>query len=67
MPTLIADSIGGKVDFTSGPVKNVAHGPIIGTQWQASEGGDFQFDYVITENATDRNVPITGELRAYNA
>ena len=67
MPTLIADSIGGKVDFTSGPVKNVAHGPIIGTQWQASGGGDFQFDYVITENATDKNVPITGELRAYNA
>lgn len=67
LPTLRADSIGGAVDFTSGPVKNVAHGPIIGTQWQATEDGDFAFDYVITENATDTNVPITGELRAYNA
>ncbi len=67
IPMLTADSIGGVVDFTSGPVKNVARGPIIGTQWQASESGNFQFDYVITENATDTNVPITGELRAYNA
>lgn len=63
MPSLKADSINGPVDFSSGPVKNVAHGPIIGTQWQKS--GD-RFEYVITENATDTNVPVTGELRAYN-
>ena len=67
MPTLKADSIGGVVDFNSGPVKNVANGPIIGTQWQASEGGKHKFDYVITENATDTNVPLTGALRSYNA
>lgn len=67
MPDLKADSIGGVVDFTSGPVKNVATGPIIGTQWQASEGGQFKFDYVITENATDTNVPVAGTLRPYNA
>jgi len=66
MPTLKTDSIGGVVDFTSGPVPNVASGPIIGTQWQASEGGTFKFDYVITENATDTNVPAEGTLRAYN-
>lgn len=67
MPDLKADSIGGVVDFTSGPVKNVATGPIIGTQWQASEDGPFKFDYVITENATDTNVPVAGNLRPYNA
>lgn len=66
MPTLKADTIGGVVDFSSGPVKNVAHGPIIGTQWQESDGGDFDFDYVITENATDTNVPIAGTLKPYN-
>lgn len=66
LPTLKADSIAGLVDFSSGPVPNVAHGPIIGTQWQASEGGKFEFDYVITENATDTNVPVQGTLRAYN-
>lgn len=67
MPTLKADSIGGLVDFTSGPVPNVASGPIIGTQWQASQDGKFKFDYVITENATDTNVPVAGTLHAYNA
>ncbi len=66
LPKLKAETIGGLVDFTSGPVKNVASGPIIGTQWKASEGGNFQFDYVITENATDRNVPVSGELKPYN-
>ncbi|MCK7615942.1 ABC transporter substrate-binding protein [Roseibium sediminicola] len=66
MPSLKADTIGGVVDFTSGPVKNVASGPIIGTQWQKSESGPFEFDYVITENATDPNVPVTGTLRPYN-
>ncbi|SMX45925.1 ABC transporter substrate-binding protein [Actibacterium lipolyticum] len=67
MPGLKAESIGGTVDFTSGPVPNVATGPIIGTQWQAAKGGKFQYDYVITENATDTNVPVAGTLRPYNA
>lgn len=66
LPKLKAETIGGLVDFSAGPVKNVASGPIIGTQWQASDGGKFQFDYVITENATDRNVPVSGELKPYN-
>jgi len=65
--TLKADSIGGVVDFSSGPVANVATGPIIGTQWQPSDGGKFQFDYVVTENATDPNVPVAGTLVPYNA
>lgn len=66
LPNLVTNSIGGKVDFTSGPVKNVASGPIIGTQWQATNGGEFQYEYVITENATDPNVPVTGNLRPYS-
>ena len=66
IPVLKAETIGGLVDFTTGPVRNVATGPIIGTQWQESQGGKFRFDYVITENATDPNVPVTGTLRPYN-
>lgn len=66
MPTLKADSIGGVVDFNTGPVPNVASGPIIGTQWQASSGGKHQFDYIVTENATDTNVPVAGTLLPYN-
>lgn len=67
MPKLKADSILGVVDFTSGPVKNVASGPIIGTQWKPTEGGKFQFDYVVTENATDPKVPVSAKLAPYNA
>ncbi|WP_028747147.1 ABC transporter substrate-binding protein [Rhizobium mesoamericanum] len=60
-------TIAGKVDFTSGPVANVSPGPIIGTQWvKAPEGSKFALDYVVTENATDPNVPVGAKLIAYN-
>jgi branched-chain amino acid transport system substrate-binding protein len=57
----------GKVDFTSGPVANVSVAPIIGSQWVKSEGGKFALETVITENATDPNVPVTHKLIPYNA
>lgn len=60
-------TIAGKVDFTSGPVPNVSPGPIIGTQWvKAPEGSKFPLDYVVTENATDPNVPVGAKLLPYN-
>ncbi len=60
-------TIGGKVDFTSGPVPNVATGPIIGTQWvKAPAGSKFKLDYIVTEHVTDPNVPIGGKLIPYN-
>jgi branched-chain amino acid transport system substrate-binding protein len=65
--TLNVTTIAGKVDFTAGPVPNVASGPIIGTQWVPSAGGKYKFDYVVTENATDPNVPVEATLVPYNA
>ena len=59
-------TIAGKVDFTSGPVPNVAHGPIIGSQWVKSADGKHPLDLVITENTTDPNVPVSAKLLAYN-
>lgn len=60
-------TIGGKIDFTSGPVPNVAPGPIIGTQWvKAPAGSKYKFDYVVTENAVDPNVPVAAKLIPYN-
>lgn len=59
-------TIGGVVDFTAGPVPNVAHGPIFGTQWVKSDGGKFPLDYVVTENTTDTNVPVNAGLLPYN-
>jgi branched-chain amino acid transport system substrate-binding protein len=67
LSTLNTVTIAGKVDFTSGPVPNVSPGPIIGTQWvKAPEGSKFPLDYVVTENATDPNVPVGAKLLPYN-
>ncbi len=39
-------------------------GPIIGTQWvKAPAGCKFKLDYVVTEHATDPNVPIERQAR----
>jgi branched-chain amino acid transport system substrate-binding protein len=64
---LSTTTIGGKVDFTSGPVANVSPGPLVGTQWvKAPAGSKFKLDYVITENATDPNVPVQAKLLPYS-
>lgn len=63
---LKTDTIGGVVDFSSGPVPNVAHGPIFGTQWVEASGGDYPLDYVVTENTTDPNVPVQAKLIPYD-
>jgi len=66
--TLKTPTINGVVDFTSGPVPNVSPGPLIGTQWvKAPAGSKFKLDYVITENATDKNVPVGAKLTGFNA
>jgi branched-chain amino acid transport system substrate-binding protein len=66
--TLNTTTIAGKVDFTSGPVPNVATGPIIGTQWvKAAAGSKFKLDYVVTDHVTDPNVPIAAKLLPYNS
>ncbi len=66
--SLNTTTIAGKVDFTSGPVPNVASGPIIGTQWvKAPAGSKFKLDYVVTDHVTDPNVPIAAKLLPYNS
>jgi len=68
MAKLNTTTIAGKVDFTSGPVPNVASGPIIGTQWvKAAAGSKFKLDYVVTDHVTDPNVPIAAKLLPYNS
>ncbi|MBL0371644.1 ABC transporter substrate-binding protein [Rhizobium sp. KVB221] len=68
LSTLNTTTMIGKVDFTSGPFPNISPGPIIGTQWvKAPEGSKFPLDYVVTENATDPNVPVAAKLLPYNS
>ncbi len=64
---LSTPSMVGAVDFTKGPVANVFATPIIGCQWVAAKpGSKFKLDCVITENATDRNVPVAAKLIPYS-
>jgi branched-chain amino acid transport system substrate-binding protein len=66
LSTLKTTTMAGKVDFTSGPFPNVSPGPIIGAQWvKAAAGSKFKLDYVVTEHATDPNVPIGAKLIPY--
>jgi branched-chain amino acid transport system substrate-binding protein len=57
----------GSIDFTKGPVPNVATAPLIGTQWvKAPAGAKYKYEYVITENAADSNVPVSSKLISYS-
>jgi branched-chain amino acid transport system substrate-binding protein len=66
LSTLQTTTMVGKVDFTKGPVPNVSATPIIGTQWvKAAPGSKYKYDYVITENAGDPNVPVAAKLKPF--
>lgn len=54
------DTIVGPVDFSSGPVPNVAKTPLVGGQWRL--GGEFQYDLVITANGSAPAVPLGGSM-----
>lgn len=56
-----ADTIVGRVDFSKGPVKNVAKTPLVGGQWR--RGGAFKYDLAITFNGTAPMVPVDGPMQ----
>jgi branched-chain amino acid transport system substrate-binding protein len=67
LATLQTTTMVGKVDFTKGPVPNVCATVLVGTQWvKAPAGSKHKFDYVVTENAADPNVPVAAKLRSYS-
>jgi branched-chain amino acid transport system substrate-binding protein len=55
----------GKVDFTSGPVPNVATIALVNCQWVKAASGPYKLDYNVIENAADPNVPVTHKMRPY--
>jgi branched-chain amino acid transport system substrate-binding protein len=60
-------TIVGVVDFTTGPVPNVATTSEIGAQWIKSKpGSKYPFEMVITEHANDPRVPVNAKLLPYN-
>lgn len=54
------DTVVGTVDWTDGPVKNVARTPLTGGQWR--RGGD-GFELVIVSNSIARDIPTADRLR----
>jgi branched-chain amino acid transport system substrate-binding protein len=67
LSTLKTPTAVGPIDFTKGPVPNCFNTAIIGTQWvKAKPGSKYKLDYLITENANDKNVPVQAQLRPYN-
>jgi branched-chain amino acid transport system substrate-binding protein len=55
------ETIVGPIDFSSGPVPNVAKTPLVGGQW--GPGTDFQYDLTIVSNSLATNIPTGGKLR----
>lgn len=64
--TLSVKTTTGLVDFTKGPVLNVATTGLVGTQWmKAPAGSKFPFELNVTSNVLIPAVPITGPLQPY--
>ena len=55
------DTIVGKVDWSSGPVKNVSKTPLVAGQWQRGDDGALNLE--ITTNAHAPEIPTTSELK----
>lgn len=56
-------TIVGPIDFSAGPVPNVAKTPLAGGQWRRSEGGKRKFELVLVDNSQAPDVPVTDKLR----
>ncbi len=67
LSTLKTTTMMGKVDFTKGPVPNVSPTAMIGAQWvKAPSGSKFKLEYVLTENASDKSIPVAAKLKSYS-
>jgi branched-chain amino acid transport system substrate-binding protein len=55
------DTLVGRVDFTHGPVPNIATTPLVGGQWQAAAGGGVTLQVVDDTRAAV--IPVTAPLQ----
>ncbi len=60
--TMKIDTVVGPLDWTSGPVPNVAKTPVVGGQWR--KGTANPFDLVIVSNTRSPNIPTAGTVAA---
>ena len=54
------NTIVGNVNWSKGPMKNVAKTPLVAGQWRKVDG-DFKYDLVITENSSAPEIPAAGK------
>jgi branched-chain amino acid transport system substrate-binding protein len=62
LKTLKVSTVVGDLDWTSGPVPNVAKTPLAGGQWRKITGGKYPYDLVIVSNAVDSKIPVAGKV-----
>ncbi len=65
LSTLKADTAVGTIDFTTGPVPNVATTSVVGVQWVKASEGPWEFALNIVSNADHPSVPLTGKMTPY--
>src|SRR5699024_4571605 len=54
------ETVLGPLDWTSGPVPNVAKTPLVGGQWK--KGDKYPFDLKVVENGIASQIPLQAEL-----
>jgi branched-chain amino acid transport system substrate-binding protein len=64
LKTLTATTIVGSLDWTKGPVPNVAKTPLAGGQWRQGTGGKYPFTLVVVDNQLAPQVPVGGKVEA---
>lgn len=68
IPTLVVQTPLGTIDWTKGPVKNVAKAILIGAQWvKSASSSKFPLDLLTVEHAEDPKVPIQTKLKPYGS
>ena len=62
LKTLTATTIVGNLDWTKGPVPNVAKTPLAGGQWRQVTGGKHPFGLVVVDNQLASGMPLGGKV-----
>ena len=63
LATTKMSTVVGDLDWTSGPVPNVAKTPLAGGQWRTTSGGPHQFDLVVVSNTLAPQIPTSGRVQ----
>jgi branched-chain amino acid transport system substrate-binding protein len=56
------DTVVGPLDFTGGPVPNVARTPLVGGQWRSTAQG--RYELVVVSNKQHPEIPVGGKVEA---